>query len=435
MKRERISNRLVLAWRVFAVALAVTVAALVFGVADGHAGTWAGKVTTGANGAKTVTSPAKGFSESATIKLPEVWRLGGDSEDEEEFFGVISDIDIDAAGNIYLLDSQLNEAKIYTKDGEFVRSIGREGEGPGEFRAPSSMFFTKDDKVAVIQMMPGKIVQLTKDGQPSGEHPIPAAPDGGFQMIQGGESRGGNVVIYMARQKFDQAAGKWSRQSFLTSIDPAGKQLAEYSTKENTINMASAEMNDASWDTFERRWEVGPDGKVYACNSYDNYEITVYDKSGKIDKVITREYKHVPRTAEEKDFMNRMFSHWAKMIPNCKVTINSMNKDIDSIYLRDDGSLWVLSSAGARNLPKGTLGTFDVFNPEGQFVKQVTLQGQGNPLEDLYVFEKDRLYVVTSFLQAAMSAQGVQGLYDESDEPEPMAVICYKLEGDVIAAR
>ena len=433
MTRECNTARLFIARRVLVVALAVVMTAL-FYAAETHAGTWAGKVSQGANGVKTVASPAKGFADPATIKLPELWRLGGDSESEEEFFGVISDIDIDDAGQVYLLDSQLNEAKIYTKDGEFVRSIGREGEGPGEFRRPSAMYFTKSD-VAIIQMMPGKIVLLTKDGKPAGDQPIPQAPDGGFQLVQGGEARGGNVVLFMARQQFDQAAGKWSRTSFLASIDAAGKQTAEYVSKENVINMAAATMDDATWDTFERRWELGADGKVYACNSYDNYEITVYDKSGKTDKVITREYKHVARTAEEKDFMNRMFSHWAKMIPNCKVVINPMVKDIENIYLRDDGSLWVLSSAGARNLPKGTLGVFDVFNPEGQFVKQVTLQGQGDPLEDLYVFEKDRFYVVTSFLQAAMSAEGVQGLYDEADEPEPMAVICYKLEGDLVAAR
>ena len=106
-----------------------------------------------------------------------------------------------------------------------------------------------------------------------------------FQLIQGGESRGGNIVLYMARQQFDQSAGKWARTSFLASIDGAGKQLAEYSKKENVITMAAAEMNDASWDTFERRWEVGPDGKVYACNSYDNYEVTVYDKTGKVERV------------------------------------------------------------------------------------------------------------------------------------------------------
>jgi len=64
----------------------------------------------------------------------------------------------------------------------------------------------------------------------------------------------------------------------------------------------------------------------------------------------------------------------------------------------------------------------------------LTLQGEGNPLEDLYVFEKDRFYVVTSFLTAAMTAQGVEGT-SVGEDAEPMSVICYKLEGDNIAAR
>jgi hypothetical protein len=63
------------------------------------------------------------------------------------------------------------------------------------------------------------------------------------------------------------------------------------------------------------------------------------------------------------------------------------------------------------------------------------LVGDGDALDDLYLFVKDRVYVVTSFLQAAMSAQGVEGLYDEEEDAEPMAVICYKLDGDVLATR
>ncbi|MDH5271152.1 MAG: 6-bladed beta-propeller, partial [Candidatus Krumholzibacteria bacterium] len=404
---------------------------LVAGVAG--AGDWKGKVET-VNGVKTVTSPATGFAPPATIKLPELWRLGGDTDDEDEFFGVISDIDIYANGDVYLLDSQLNEVKVYSKDGEFLRAMGREGEGPGEFRGPVAMYFTGDDKVAVLQAVPGKIVLLTLDGQPAGDGVIPKTDDGGFQLLQGGEARGGNTVLFMARTKFDQEANKWSRNGFLASVDASGKQLCEYASKDNTINMSAAEMSDVAWDTFERRWEVGQDGKVYACNSYENYEITVYNKAGGIDKVIKREYKHTARPDNEKKFMETVMGYWAQRIPNCKVTIADMNKDIDTIYVRDDGSIWVLSGAGARNLPKGTLGVFDVFNPDGQFVKTVTLQGRGDPIKDLYVFEKDRLYVVTSFVTAAMSAQGVTGLETE-EEPEPMAVICYKLEGDAIAAR
>ena len=231
------------AWRIAAISVAVFVAVVVVIAARADAGEWQGKVTPGAGGAKAVSNPATGFVAPATTKLPEVWRLGGDSENEDEFFGVISDIDIDAQGNVYLLDSQLSTVKIYNKDGALVRSIGREGEGPGEFRRPVSMFFTKEDKAAVIQMMPGKIVLLTKEGVPAGDQPIPQAPDGGFQLIQGGDSRGGNMVLFMGRQQFDQAAGKWSRTSFIASVDPAGKQVAEYASKTNEINMAAALMD------------------------------------------------------------------------------------------------------------------------------------------------------------------------------------------------
>jgi hypothetical protein len=277
-------------------------------------------------------------------------------------------------------------------------------------------------------------VLLSQDGQPAGDGAIPKTDDGGFQLLQGGEARGGNTVLFLARTKFDQEANTWSRTGFLASVDASGKQLCEYASKDNTINMSAAEMSDMAWDTFERRWEVGQDGRVYSCNSYNDYTITVYNKAGGVEKVIKRDYKQIPRTAKEKKFMETVMGFWAQRIPNCKVVIADMSKDIENIYVRDDGSIWVLTSTGARDLPKGTMGVFDVFNPEGQFVKTVTLQGQGDPLEDLYVFEKDRLYVVTSFVNAAMSAQGVTGLESEED-PEPMAVICYKLEGDAIAAR
>ena len=43
--------------------------------------------------------------------------------------------------------------------------------------------------------------------------------------------------------------------------------------------------------------------------------------------------------------------------------------------------------------------------------------------------------MVTSFLQAAMSAQGVQGLTTKPKSPSRWRSSATKLEGDVIAAR
>lgn len=421
---------------VFSAAAMLLAAAMLAGTAgSAAAGDWAGKVET-VDGRKVVTNPGSPVKGSTTVKLEKLWKLGGFSDNEDEFFGVIADIEIDDAGNVYLLDSQLAEVKIYDKDGNFINAIGREGEGPGEFRGPSAMFFTKNGNIAVVQTMPGKIVLLTPEGDPAGEFPIPKPEDGGFQLLIGASAQTENPVLFMARTNFNQAENKWSRSDFLAKVDSEGNQLAEYAAKTKTINMADAVLDDATWDTFERRWAVGPDGKVYACESYDDYAINVYNADGTFDRQITREYKHRPRSADEKEFMNTLMGHFAQTIPNCRVTINEMCKDIESIAIRDDGSIWALSSDGARDAGDGELGTFDVFNSEGHFVRQVTLQGDGDPLDDLYLFVKDRVYVVTDFLQAAMVAQGVQGLYDdEEEEAEPMAVISYKLDGDDLAFR
>lgn len=420
--------------RLLFVCLIAAVAVVLASWTTVEAAKWEGKKTT-VDGVTTVANPTTPMDKASSIKLEELWRLGGDTDDEDEFFGVIADIDIDAKGNVYLLDSQLSEVKIYTSDGEYVRSIGREGEGPGEFRRPSSIFFTKEGNVGIIQTIPAKIVILTPGGEPVGDHPLPQPEDGGFQLLQGGEAVEGQLVLYMGRTKFDQGEGKWSRSDFLTRVDSQGNQLAEYATKTNTIVMANPKLEDSKWDTIERRWAIDKSGKVYTCESYENYEIRVWSPDGKIDKVITRDFKHRARSSEEKEFWNKLMTFSAQQIPGCEVIVNDNCKDIEAISLRDDGSIWVINADGARDNPDGSLAVFDVFNPEGQFVKNVTLMGQGDPMEDLYLFVKDRVYVVTSFLQAAMTAQGVPDLYDEDEEPEPMSVICYKLEGDLLSAR
>jgi len=75
--------------------------------------------------------------------LPEtVWRLGETPiidltetgvGPEHEFYRVYSGIRLED-GRIVVGDSGSNELRLYSGEGEFLRSIGREGEGPGEFK-------------------------------------------------------------------------------------------------------------------------------------------------------------------------------------------------------------------------------------------------------------------------------------------------------------
>ena len=398
------------------------------------AGEWKGHTAT-RDGAVIVENPAKGFEAPLVRDLELLWTIGGETDDEDEMFGVIADVALDADGNVYLLDAQLNEVKIFDADGNFLRSIGREGEGPGEFRRAGSLLLEPDGRVAVIQTVPARVVLLEPEGDPAGEAPLPKPDGGGFQLVMGAKRRGGNTVMLFARQGMDASTMAWKRETFLASVDAQGHLGARYVTRENIVGGAAPELNDATWMTFDRRWTIGPDGRVYACPSFADYEVHVWAKDGRLERIVRREYEHRPRDAKEKKFFRTLFSFYAKMIPNCTVTVADDCPDIQNVWVRDDGTLWVLSSRGSRDHPDGTLGVFDVYNPEGQFVRTVTLRGKGHPRNDLYVFAGERLYVVSSFMQAAMAAQGIEGLYDEDDEAEPMAVRCYRLGGDVLATR
>ena len=68
--------------------------------------------------------------------------------------GVLSDPDyalsdvwgltVGPAGDIYVLEMTASQVRVYDTDGQYQRTIGREGEGPGEFIRPWALGFTDD---------------------------------------------------------------------------------------------------------------------------------------------------------------------------------------------------------------------------------------------------------------------------------------------------
>ena len=188
------------------------------------AGSWKGEEVQ-KDGVLHVMNPAETTDGSRDVKMKELWRLGGDTDDEDEFFGVIVRITSDSQGNIFLLDSQLSEVKIYTPEGEYLNSIGREGEGPGEFRRPSDMFFLPDGNLGVMQTVPGKIVQLTTDGDPAGEFPVPQPEGGGFQILRGAQLAGQNLALVKMTQELNQEEQSVKLHFSIDLLNPEGELI------------------------------------------------------------------------------------------------------------------------------------------------------------------------------------------------------------------
>ncbi len=393
-----------------------------------HAAKWKGQETK-KDGILHILNPSEPADEAKTVELKELWRIGGDTDDEDEFFGVISKILTDEKGNVYLLDSQLHLVKIFSKDGEFIREIGRQGEGPGEFTRPTGMLFTKDGNLGVMQAAPGKIVLLTPEGEPMGEYPLPTSEDGGVIYLIGGGSGSGNVVLFFRKDSFVE--GIFSSNQYLASVN-GGNEVARYHEVTRTIDFANPVLDETLWDTFDRRWTVGWDGRVYAAVDFLGYHIQVWNSDGTTDRIIEVEHEPRKRTADEMELVNNIYSLFTRRAPNLEIKLQDNTKAIDNIFVREDGSLWVVSSEGSRDNPEGSIAMFDVFDTEGHFVRRVTLMGEGDPITDGYYFVGDRLYVVTDLLQAALALQAGGEAFDfGEEEPEPMAVICYELDKDL----
>ena len=105
---------------------------------------------------------------------------------------------------------------------------------------------------------------------------------------------------------------------------------------------------------------------------------------------------------------------------------------VQQMAAREDGSLWVLSSRGTQGLPDGVMAVYDVYDKKGHFIKQVTLKGKGDPTVDGYFLVRDRLFVVTDFLNSLMALQGGGGQAQEEEDLEEedvlMEIISYKVD-------
>lgn len=73
-------------------------------------------------------------------RLEPEFTLGGREEGEQTFYRVTaSTVDVDSLGRIHVLDSDNSRIQTFGPGGEFLRSVGGPGEGPGELSRPLGM--------------------------------------------------------------------------------------------------------------------------------------------------------------------------------------------------------------------------------------------------------------------------------------------------------
>lgn len=391
-----------------------------------------------------IRNPKTPIQSAQTIRPREIWRIGeepDDLTDEDELIGYINEIMIDEDGNYYLLDRAFSHIKIYSPQGKFLRIIGREGEGPGEFRQPGGFYFQKNGNIAIAQMMPGRLIIIDRQGIPAGN--ISFSELGGMGMnilhkVEGGPGFG--LISMMITSMTDQGVSmneKWF------SIDDEGNLIQTYLEKsqESSSRGGNVSIEVNAEDEIGRLWSQSEQGDAYIARSQNEYKIEVFNPRGTLVKVIERDYESVKLTEEELEAMAAQMPQLHNGGAEVEMGFNEYKRDVIGIYPRPNGELWVATSATDVDCQKSGICTLDVFDGEGRFVRQQNITADYDPRYDNFQLVDDHLFIFkeakTTPQTSSSSAGGMMMVMvevgspvvggDEDREPEPFRVICYEL--------
>ncbi len=130
-------------------------------LSEGQKAKWEGTIEE-KDGVKVIKNPKISLYGEINLELEVDLTIGGEDVDENYMFTRVSDIEVDEEGNIYVLDSRECRIQIYDKDGKYLKTIGRKGEGPGEFQRAGRTALSTKGKLYVNEYK--KIIIFGKDG-------------------------------------------------------------------------------------------------------------------------------------------------------------------------------------------------------------------------------------------------------------------------------
>ena len=196
-------------------------------------------------------------------------------------------------------------------------------------------------------------------------------------------------------------------------------------------------------DNIGENWTLSEDGYAFVARFHDTYKIEVFDKSGELRHVIQREYKSVKISDEQIASMKEEMSQFNVNGRSPDIDFNEYNRDIETLYPRPNGELWVSTSRSSEDCGQPGICALDVFDSEGRFLREQNIEADYDPKRDQFSLIGDYLFIYkearTTPQSSTSSGGGMMTMMirvggstssdddDEDSEPKPFSVICYDI--------
>jgi hypothetical protein len=391
------------------------------------------------NGAPVVINPDVPRDGDVVMTGREAWRMGAD-ETNDPLLARITDIATDAQGISYLLDGDLSVIHVVDPDGELLRTIGSEGDGPGQFRNATELVLLPEGDVGVLEMMTGTLVVMDTHGEPRASYRTSAGE--GTPMVLPGHIEADRDGVVLGSVSTNMGADNVVTSYTLARYRPDGRRAVTFIEKKQQQSGGSVSLSlGGDDDDFTRNWTLTGDGGVVVFRRPFAYELQVYAPDGSLRRTIRRDYETLRRPTGEIADARRQAEEMQARYPNVRQEVEERARDISAVFARPAGELWVATSAGDQARSDG-IGLLDVIDAEGRYVRTLRIDGvEYDPQRDTYLIEGDRLFVLREAqmlpprtttsggggMQMIMIQSSAPGADDEVDRG-PLQVVCYELQ-------
>lgn len=367
-----------------------------------------------------------GPSEGAVrLGLTELWRAG--DEDGDVLFGRITALKGGADEEIYVLDQQLCHVEVFGAGGEHLRTLSREGSGPGEVRQPIGVVVLPDDQIAIGSGFPGKLIVLGRDGTPiATRYPIGEPADGNIGVMISVGAGGGVLGATGGRLVMTTPTESYANRFLAVGSVADGGEIIRILEKKTPLDPTGRTWDEKADYYFDGRWDVSADGLIYVPTRRDAYLVEVYDRHGVLQRSFGRDLPQRRRTQADKDLAGPVINAFGERIDD-EWDICDTDPAIQRVMVDpDDGSVWVLTPQGANDQPDGVVEVWDVFSADGEYLRQLSVPSDGE-------IREGTCYLVGNHRLAMLRGGATPWIADpdavEDEEEEPVEVICYRIEG------
>lgn len=339
---------------------------------------------------------ARGTLEGPDVMLnavtEEVFTVGSVVGDAWDTFGSVQSVAFDSAGNLHIFDSQAEHILVVGRDGSLLRTVGGQGEGPGEFGNVSSAIVARDGSYTVLGF--SQVDLFDPGGAFARRIQMNAILFSGLALPDGRLVAPSFVSMESFSEPESSSEEEEGRPIYLISLDGTEPEVLytawdlpddptgdAYEIDSSTIHMSAGR-------AFEPGlyYDVLTDGRLALADSI-GYRVKLIGLDGSVTGVIERPIAPLAVDDAIRDAERERYRETTAELESLRSTLQVEREGVEELVFADEvpvigavevdweDRIWVTRRAADGNRE----GPVDIVTPDGRYVGTLAVDGLRPP--------------------------------------------------------